>query len=433
MPLDPSHVRSGFDVEIGLGPRYLQYLLLLALDVGEIPASFSFEESDHPEREPIQARLMIPPDVDRTYTVDPAADLPLEENAEGFDVAILFDDESGADLKVTVKAHLTRAADHLDVVGTFVLFVRLTLHKTPAAPGPGLAAVGLGVELVRVEGAELARLKPLVDRTLSLDGLAAGGRVEDIALRKFPAEGAVPASLTLYLNLLLRSGPQAGAFLSPRGDALLGRNLLPPEADLAFSTRRDIYGALAADAFFRRAVPSGSGFAFPLHFKSRDATLLNISVAPTNKREGPNRLRLKIKAEIDAPSDPAVTLLVDLFGGIDDDGVMTWKALAEAHENNLLFQLVFAGVAAAFIPLVGLGGAMYILAWLDVAKLSAEELISKSVIGTRAQDRLDATLLDIAPNRLTIFRRRWDPLYETHHQIGLRAGATRIDADGIAF
>jgi hypothetical protein len=32
MPLDPSDVRSGFDVEIGLGPRYLQYLLLLALE-----------------------------------------------------------------------------------------------------------------------------------------------------------------------------------------------------------------------------------------------------------------------------------------------------------------------------------------------------------------------------------------------------------------
>lgn len=39
----------------------------------------------------------------------------------------------------------------------------------------------------------------------------------------------------------------------------------------------------------------------------------------------------------------------------------------------------------------------------------------------------------MAPNPLTILRRRWDPFYVTHHQIGLRPGGTLITSNGIAL
>ena len=71
--MDQTLVRSGFDLEIALGERYLQYLLLLALDVGLIPVEFTFVEPEHPEKGPIQALMVVPSAVDRTYSLDPAA------------------------------------------------------------------------------------------------------------------------------------------------------------------------------------------------------------------------------------------------------------------------------------------------------------------------------------------------------------------------
>ncbi|MCC7062757.1 MAG: hypothetical protein IT456_08140 [Planctomycetes bacterium] len=430
--MDQTLVRSGFDLEIALGERYLQYLLLLALDVGLIPVEFTFVEPEHPEKGPIRALMVVPSVVDRTYALDPAAVLPEEGSPQAFQTEVLFGDVDGADLKVTAKVHLVRAGDGLDVVSTIFLFVRLGLLKV--AGGGGLESASLTLELVRAS-LGFAQLKPLVDRTLSLDALANGGRIADIAMRKFPAQGVTPASLHVYLNLMLRSGPQPGAFLEPRGDVLVGENILPEGADMAFATRSDIYGDLAADAFFRRAVRSGAGYSYPLHFKHRDGTLLGIRVEPTSVEEGANKLRMRIKTEIEVDNwpDPDVTLLVDVFGGVDADGVMTWNSSTTAADSGLLYHLLLAGLSAALIPLFGPGGALLVFSGLEIAKHVLTEEITSYYLSDKVERRLDATLLDIAPNRLTLLRRRWDPFYETQHQIGLRAGGTAINQNGIAM
>lgn len=430
--MDQSLVRSGFDAEIALGERYLQYLLLLAVDTGLIPVEFSFADTD-PTKAPITARLVLPNDIDRTYTLDAGAVLPEPGGDDAGAVTILFGDPHGADLRIDAQLRLIRAPD-LDVIGRIKLFVRLGLQK--ATSGGALDSAGLQIELVHVEGlTDVDRLKPFVDRTLSLDGLGTGGRVADIALRKFPADGDAPAALVLYLNLVLRSGPQSGAFLEPRGDVALGQNFLPPDQDLAFATRKDIYADMANDAFFRRAVPTGSGYSYPLKFKHRNGTLLGVVVEPIDEVNRADRLRMRIKAEVEVDNwpDPDITLIIDAFSGDDDEGVMTWNSASEAHDSSILHDALLAGIAAALIPLVGPGAALAIFTGLEIGKHVAEGLISDHYIGDRVERRLDATLLDIAPNRLTLLRRRWDPFYETQHQIGLRRGETMINADGVAF
>src|SRR5215813_13607641 len=141
--MDQTLVRSGFDAEIALSERYLTYLLLVALDAGLIPATFEVDNSDGA----ITATLQIPPDVDRTYPLDPEAVAAEETQGDGFTVAILFNDPSTADIRVTAKAHLTRASPFLDINGTFQLFAKLGLQKTPQANGPGLDSAGLSIEL----------------------------------------------------------------------------------------------------------------------------------------------------------------------------------------------------------------------------------------------------------------------------------------------
>ncbi len=57
--IDQTRVQSGFDAEVLLGSRYLQHLLLLAIDVGVIPSSVEVAGET--------VRLMQPHDADRTY------------------------------------------------------------------------------------------------------------------------------------------------------------------------------------------------------------------------------------------------------------------------------------------------------------------------------------------------------------------------------
>ena len=69
---------------------------------------------------------------------------------------------------------------------------------------------------------------------------------------------------------------------------------------------------------------------------------------------------------------------------------------------------------------------------LDPIRL-AEELLSDAFVEDRVEKKLDAALLDIAPNRFTVLRRRWDPFFTTHHQIGLRPGGLLVNELGLAL
>lgn len=440
--MDQTLVTSGFDIEIALGERYLQYVLLLALDAGAIPIKFTV---DHPAG-PITAILTLPDDIDRTYAPHPDADTSPALGAstefpstQGFRVEVLFNDPHFADLKITVRTWFTRTTPPLDVYPVYELFVKLGVHKQPDPDGYGISKASLSVELVAAKlfGAALddatllSQLKPHVDKTLDLGGLGAKGRIDGIAMRKQAPTGSAPAALNIYINLMLRSGPAVDHFLADRGGVLMGQNILPAGEDMAFATRKDIYDAMATDAWFRRAVPSGSGYSYPLHMGNSKGTLNHLIMRPTTNQEGPNKLRIDIKAEVELNNlpNPDITVIVDVFGSVDNEGVMKWDSSSTAFQSGLFYdvlEIMLAGVALAVMPIVGPLGLSLILH-------IAEESIADASIGDKAEKRLDATLLDIAPNRLTMFRRRWDPFYETQHQIGLRPGGTLITTNGIAL
>jgi hypothetical protein len=452
--MDQTLVRSGFDAEILLGERYLQYLLLLAVDVGIIPSELTFEEPGHPERGLFHGRLIVPNDLDRTYEPDAAAVLPeastLPVTHASFVVEVLFGHPLAADLKIQVFARIIRAEDGLDLPVSFAFYVRLGISKVTASDG-ALDSASVSIELVQVDSPLpsldlLPRFKPIIDRALDLGGLGSGGRFQDIALRKFPADGETPAALGVYLNLRLRSGPESDRFLTARGDTALGQNFLPADADLIFATRPDLYGALSRDTKFRRAVASGNNFSYPIRVAGRDGTLDDVTVeavrqmSTTNPPPPPvftNQLRVRAVAEIEVDHwpDPEITLTIDIFSDTDSEGVMTWNSSSDGHASGFFAHLLLAGAAAVFIFFLGPVAAVGIFVGLEILKSVAESLTFNYFTkgSDRVEERLDATLLDIAPNRLTVVRRHWDPLYETQHQIGLRPGGTLITDKGIAL
>jgi len=66
----------------------------------------------------------------------------------------------------------------------------------------------------------LAKLQPVINRDLSMTDLGTGGRIAVIHLKKLAADAGHEAALGLYINLILRAGPQE--------DNVLGRAAILP-------------------------------------------------------------------------------------------------------------------------------------------------------------------------------------------------------------
>lgn len=448
-------VQSGFDAEVLLGSRYLQYLLLLAVDAGVIPTTLTFGDP------PATLTLHVPDDLDRTYVAGDPQGEPFNSNAGPLSVEVLIGHPTGADLRIKVLLHVVRASDGIDIPGIDIgLFVKLQLDTTHDAGGTVLESAAMSLELVDVDGTLvnfavsngatkdeiLEGLRGELDRTLDLTSAGSGSRLQDIALRKLAATESASAALGIYLNLRLKSGPHPDNFVGPRGDVTLARNFLDSENDLVFGMGPAMFGLMATDAFHRRAKPDGSGFSYPITSKGeRVGKIHEISFRPvveegqSGQPDVPlNKLRIQVDAEysVDTPivdiiEDPNFKLLIDLSLGIDADGLLTWNADSVVR-TGLLADLILGALAAITIPFIG-PYAVVVFAGLELGKHIAEELLSDAFVEDRVEKKLDAALLDIAPNRFTILRRRWDPFFTTHHQIGLRPGGLLVNEHGLAL
>jgi hypothetical protein len=468
--IDQTRVKSGFDIEVLLGARYLQNLLLLATESGSIQVSGSFDSD-------VKVSLNAPPDLDRTYPPNEAAEQLVPRNrADAFGVDVLLGDPRGADLKITLRLDLLQVSTGLEVAGTDLqLFIRLHLDTQTAMDG-GLASISIGAELVDIDGGVVGAgagadppvskseifdsVAPYVNQTLDLTGVG-GGRLETFALRKHAAVDGMQAALGIYINLRLHSGPQPDRFVGPRGDVSAALNFLPSDTDIAFAARADLYGFVGPDARYRRAEPDGDGYSYPIRKHPSDKTsdvigqLLDITVRPPqdsdNVRPDPNAQRvpggqqpppppseggyltliIHGDYQIDYFPDPDYRLYIYLFEGLDTDAIMTWDSDTD-FEAGILVDIVLGVLSFALIPVLG-PWTVLIFAGLEVLKEGAEKIVAAEEFDDRVKANVDATLLDVAPNRLTILRRRWDPFFETHHQLGLRPGGVQINDLGMAM
>ena len=385
--IDQTRVQSGFDAEVLLGSRYLQHLLLLAADIGLLPSSVTLGGQ--------LIRLMEPSTADRTYALAPGAE-PLVTSGRDtpLQVEVLVGDPRGADVKVTL---LLEVAGFPDI--PLGLYFALDLDTEPATDG-GLGVVTLRSTLLDVDGAlvDLAaqltpavlkdeildRLAPFVNRSFDVGSTGEGGRIEDLALRKHPADAEHDACLGLYLNLRLRNGPHPGAFLGARGRVGDALNFLDTDLDVAFATRADLYGALGPDARFRRARPDGSGFRYPIYKKPAkeqgyigqlkevrvrppdvsdqapppdpDAPRVPGGVQPPPPPAPGGYLSTMIHGdyELDYLPDPDYRIYAYLFGETDPEGVLGWGSDSQ-FEAGLLADVVLGVVSLAFVPSSGRG------------------------------------------------------------------------------
>jgi len=454
--MDQTRVTSGYDVEVAMGGRYLQYLLVMAVETGQFPIEATITPASGGD--PIRIQVLVPPGLDRSYSVQSDAPQPLEAPAaDAFLVEVLPSHPLGADVKVTVSLQLTRGPQSIPL--NMNLFVGIGLNTTPDADGIGLGSMALGLELLDIDGALvsiaesnglpkaelLALLQPLVDRELSLDDVGSGGRIGEIHMKKLAAEAEREAALGLYLNLVLRAGPQEDNVLGPRGDLTLAQNILDLASDVTFATRASLYSHFAADSYHRMARRSGSGFNHPVmkgDEKLFDVVEIKASAVPHDDDQNPdepppNQLKVSVEGEYEVdillgfPPDPNFTVHIFVYEALDAEGIMAWESGVDV-QASILADILLGVIALATVPLLG-PYSVLVFAALEAAKYITEKAIAEFVVEERTDKKVDAALLDIVPNRFTIARRRWDPFFTTSHQMGLRPGAVLINEQGLAL
>lgn len=426
-------LQSGFDIELLISERGFQYALLALLDTGAISA-----------RVPIGGGRTLtihpPPVIGRLYSIDPAAGLP-EAVEDSFKVVFLQNHPSGADLSVSLQVDVELLSLEL------VLFA--TLHVSSDVPqSPVLAFTVVDIDGSLVGFAALGciskeellkRIKEVADRTIPLSLTSGGEALSNLALRFHGPEDAHTPALGIYGNLRLRNGPEPYSYAAPHGSLTAARNFLPLGQDIAFGFPGVFYDALAHDIFFRMGeeFPEDSGsYRYVVHDNPSDPdSEVKARIEKVSVTSDDNKLQINIEGEyfLDFLPDPDFTLSITIAPKIGSEGLLTWEKpdvdidlslLADALGWLIIGLVTIATEGSGFLPSI-LG--------VKVGQELIVEPLASGAIGTHAIGAGDASVLDALPARITIDRRRWDPLYWALHQVAGKVTEVAINDRGFAF
>ena len=441
-----SLVRSGFDIEVLLSERYLRYALLAQIEAGLFPTVLDLGD--------VRVTLHPPTDYERLYKPHPAATLPPPADGS-FACTLLFDDLDGANLQVDVITDIidnvggrsrpntsiglmlavTLASDVDDRGFESNHRLSLTLVKLDPLTQLALQLAGLNVDDVT------ARIRAALDRTVPFS-VAAGQLLQQAVLRLLRPEIDRPAALGVYINLALKDGTGPDDFVARRGDVFDAENFLDDGRDLAFSTSAALFGRLGPDSFFRMAEedPPESGiFRHPLREEPGNPNsrvigrLKDITIgAEPDPAGSTRRLLLNVHGEykVDVLPDPNFNLLVFLQPRVDE-GLLSWDSATKVDVHLLDSLLGIVSIVVVTL-LLGPGAGGLLLGILFLADLGIDAHATAQA-AERSDLLRDAMFLDVLPHRVTVARRRWDPLYLTNHQIVALVNSIVIDELGMAF
>jgi hypothetical protein len=423
--MDQTLVNSGFDIELLIGSRYIEYILLSFTETGSFPLKAQAGTT--------LVDIFQPDDVDRIYEPHPDA-VPLTASSHSFASELIFGHPSGANVRTALE---TFASDQfLTTFSSFGLVfdtdaqgrpvnhrIRIEVLAIEVTPGIQAALGAAGITLEEL----LERIKEEADRDVPLPFVGAGNDVERIEMRQLPSLDGGPVAIGFYLNLRMRAGPEPDHFLGDRGDVFSAMNFLEDGRDIAFAVRKDFFADLSVHQKMQFAAPKddGSGeFFFPMRRDMLDPTsevvgkLIGVSVGP---KIGPNgqftgALAVIIRGEyfVDNFFDPDFTFTLTLTPHFDD-GIVTWE-----HGTDLSSDLVaiLSFVVFGFLGLIG-----YAI---------ATEVVDDELVDEEQREQVTRFLQSL-PTRVPMEFIRWDPFYETVHQVATRVDEWIVNGKGIAF
>lgn len=426
-----SRVRSGFDVEALLGERYLQMLLGSALDAGTIPSEFEFE-----------TRTVVVGMIEQEFRLyEPTQDSDGNDrptHPDAFKTEILFDHPLGANIRTQAMIGPKGGLTALD----FSLLAKIDLDKQFDAVTGALSEVGMTIEIVDVESTQLdfilseavltkeellAKVQAAVPPRIDMGGASKFKKVEDLDITWHEGDSNHPPCLGVYINVRMRNGDPDEDFLPRRGDLAQARNFLPKGEEMAMASRPGMYKDMAKHVFSSTAIEISPGHfdhAFrksllnPDSDRIGDLNSVHVGQIPLVSGVGQNGLRITIDGEVTDPIDLTntdVTMTIDLRPRLADDGSLEWDTNFDV-DVDAVFEFTTIWAAALLGILFGPAGALYFLGAVFLVELGVGIGISLYKEGS-VQEKADATLADVIPDRLTISTRRWDPFYATLHQV----------------
>ena len=478
-------ITSGFDVEFLMGEEYIKYFLLSSMETGSIPWFSETEVKDaqgnhvrtdanatHPPNELNEKRL-YPVHPDFLGHENPFLDLGVpaySAQEDEFTVTLLQDSPVGADIRLKLYPTIINNLDHpekrriLSNILSVNLDLKFELVSSVGADGL-LSDIGLKIELLDINGplidaAEslppdddgnpvfskadtLASMKQQVDRTVDFS-VAGGGKIAAIASKKFFADDETPNAIGIYINLVLQNGPRSTDLLPDRGNVDDAQNFLPKDSHMAFGFARETYRRLGDDLFQKMAVlkeGTTDEFEYPLlQDGEKKGKIKSISVYPETRTTGgpggarifTNVLVIDVHGEyaIEDFFDPDFHFLIRLVP-IQNNGLLDFDLDFDLQLSALGQIIVFflETVITVLLPKLGLS-----LLFATILIIKIIEKVGEDAAAGVIQSQLDKTsFLDTLPNKLTVEKRRWDPLYFTTHRVEAAVDDLAVNDSGFAF
>ncbi len=390
--------------------------------------------------------------------------------SDEFTVTLLQDSPVGADIRLRLYPTIINNLDHpekrmiISNVASVNLDLKFELASTIGADGL-LSNIGLKLELLDISGplietAEnlppdddgnpvfskadtLAAMKRQVDRTVDFS-VAGGGKIAAIALKKFWADAETPNAIGIYINLVLQNGPRSTDLLPDRGNIDDAQNFLPKDSRMAFGFARETYQRLGDDLFQKMAVPKEGRpdeFEYPLlQDGEKKGKLKSITVRPelrippgaVGTSPFTNVLVIDVHGEYSIENffDPDFHFLIRLVP-IQNNGLLDFDLDFDLQLSTLGKIIVFFLETVITVVLPKLGLSLF-FATLLIIKII--EKIGEDAAAGVIQSELDKTsFLDTLPNKLTVEKRRWDPLYFTTHRVEAAVDDLVVNDAGFAF
>ncbi len=460
-------VTSGFDIELLLSEEYLKCILLSLYESETIPhwVPLKVFNEGEPNEVELSAFIIPPPDLasKRLYEVNPAFNPnPFEVNfghpsvENSFSVEILSGGEV-ASVRLKASVCMLLNGEPLEPMEVDLL-ADVFLSSTEA--NGFQQSVLLNVEITDFESdvledfvrglgsAEydrqfiLDQLRENISQHIDLGIVGKDKAVHKIEMKVFESTEETPAAIGIYLNLKLQNGPASNSFLPDRGNVEDAQNFLPLEHNLAFALPGAIYERLGPDLAYRQAMQTSvcpPEFKYPDMFKG--FILQSISLGPeiitssagtveTNKL----RIHINTEKEIDNFVDPDIDVYITLKPVITD-GIVSWEVDADVSGllislTMLLSMLLATGITFIFGPAAW----VYLLVNASLLALETGGIIALNelyVEGFADEEVRDTNVLETIPHHLTIATKRWDPLYNTLHQLVASVVQMEIKSQGI--
>jgi WD40 repeat protein len=359
---------------------------------------------------------------------------------------------------VTIIDHNANDATHEGFIGLIVYMalyadrsanglesnhvLRLSFAKLDDPTKNLLETQGIDVELVE------QTLREQLDRDLPL-GIAQGQQVQQIQMRKFFDEDD-NRTLGIYVDLALHAGP-GDNYVAPRGNALFAQSFRAPDVEIAFATSPGLFALLGPDAKYRRAelAPGTTEYRYPFREDEKDSSskelgiIESFSIGPTYIVDANGnvinlgKLHIEMEGEYtDTTPNFGFTAHFWFFPKRDAQGIVEWEPSVDLDLGPLATVLMLVGGILLLTPLAKVGVAIWLLVGTVAALVGrevAEVLLSKK-LAEEVDEESQASVLDSLPFRLPAAKRRWDPFYETEHQIVAKLNEPMIiDVAGIAF